>query len=133
MIGATARLRAEYLSRSAVDRHDRCQYCELPRAPARKLTTINALRGFLALPIPIIAKSVPSFSRSKRPMAIAAIHVVPDESFDDGVVRDDSGYERGHHPTRESAELAGQAIAQKLRGQLVVYPLAEQTSRTNLI
>jgi hypothetical protein len=66
-------------------------------------------------------------------MAIAAIHVVPDEGFDDGVVRDDSGYELGHHPTRGSAELAGQAIAQKLRGQLVVYPLAEQTSRTNLI
>jgi hypothetical protein len=116
-----------------VDRHDGCQYCELPPAPAWKLTTINALRGFLALPFPAIAKSAPSFSRSKRPMAIAAIHVVPDEGFDDWVVRDDSGYELGHCPTRESAELVGQAIARKLRGQFVVYPPAEQTSRTNFI
>ena len=105
-----------------VDRHDGCQYCELPPAPAWKLTTINALRGFLALPFPTIVKSVQSFSRSKRPMAIAAIHVVPDEGFDDWVVRDDSGYELGHYPTRESAELVGQAIVRKLRGQFVVYP-----------
>jgi hypothetical protein len=116
-----------------VDRHDGCQYCELPPAPAWKLTTINALRGFLALPFLTIAKSVQSFSRSKRPMAIAAIHVVPDEGFDDWVVRDDSGYELGHYPTRESAELVSQAIARKLRGQFVVYPPAEQTSRTNSI
>jgi hypothetical protein len=66
-------------------------------------------------------------------MAIAAIHVVPDEGFDDWVVRDDSGYELGHYPTRESAELVSQAIARKLRGQFVVYPPAEQTSRTNSI
>jgi hypothetical protein len=66
-------------------------------------------------------------------MAIGVIQVVPDESFDDWVVRDDSGYELGHCPTRESAELVGQAIARKLRGQFVVYPPAEQTSRTNFI
>jgi hypothetical protein len=66
-------------------------------------------------------------------MAIPAIHVVPDEGFDDWVARDDSGYELDHYPTRESAELAGQAIARKLRGQFIVYLPAEQTGRTNFI
>ena len=45
-------------------------------------------------------------------MATAAIHVVPDDSFDDWVVRGDVGQEFGHFSTREEAELAAQAIAQ---------------------
>jgi hypothetical protein len=49
-----------------------------------------------------------------------AVHVAPDESFDDWVVRDDGGHEIGHFPTRESAELAGAALAQKIHGELVV-------------
>jgi len=46
----------------------------------------------------------------------AAIHVVPDDSFDDWVVRADIGQEFGHYPTREAAELAAQAIA-RARGR----------------
>jgi hypothetical protein len=45
-----------------------------------------------------------------------AIHIAPDESFDDRVVPDDCRYELGHFPTRESAELAGRALAQKPHG-----------------
>jgi hypothetical protein len=37
-------------------------------------------------------------------MAAAAIHVVPDDNFDDWVVRDHDGHEFGHYPTREVAE-----------------------------
>ena len=40
-------------------------------------------------------------------------HVVPDESFEDRVVRDDNGDEFGHYATREAAELVAQAIARK--------------------
>jgi hypothetical protein len=50
-------------------------------------------------------------------MPVAAIHVIPDDSFDDWVVRD----ELGHYPTRESAELIAEPLAQKLHGHLVVY------------
>jgi hypothetical protein len=44
-------------------------------------------------------------------MAANAIHVVPDDSFEDWVVRDDAGQEFGHYPTREVAEPIAQAIA----------------------
>src|SRR3979411_1619818 len=44
-------------------------------------------------------------------MAAAAIHVVPDDNFDDLVVRDHDGHEFGHYPTREVAEPAAEAIA----------------------
>ena len=44
-------------------------------------------------------------------MAATAIHVVPDDNFDDWVVRNDNGHEIGHYPTREEAELAAQATA----------------------
>jgi len=36
-------------------------------------------------------------------MAAVAIHVVPDDNFDDWVVRADIGQEFGHYPTREAA------------------------------
>ena len=54
-------------------------------------------------------------------MAAAAIHVVPDDNFDDWVVRDDNGDEFGHYATREAAELADQAIARKCGDDLVVH------------
>jgi hypothetical protein len=62
-------------------------------------------------------------------MHAPAIHVTPDESFDDWVVRDDGGHEIGHFPTRESAELAGAALAQKLRGELLVSLPDGRTTR----
>ena len=54
-------------------------------------------------------------------MAAAAIHVVPDDSFEDWVVRDDNGDEFGHYATREAAELVAQAIARKCGDELVVH------------
>jgi hypothetical protein len=38
--------------------------------------------------------------------AAVAIHLIPDDAFDDWVVRDDGGREIGHYPTRDAAELA---------------------------
>jgi len=54
-------------------------------------------------------------------MAAAAIHVVPDDSFDDWVVRGDIGNEFGHYGTREAAELAAQAMAREFGTDVVVH------------
>jgi hypothetical protein len=54
-------------------------------------------------------------------MPIAAIHNAPDDSFDDWVVRDDGGHHLGHHPTLESAETIGRALAAKLHGEFTVH------------
>ena len=54
-------------------------------------------------------------------MAASAIHVVPDDSFDDWVVRGDIGNEFGHYATREATELAAQAIARELETKLVIH------------
>ncbi len=51
-------------------------------------------------------------------MAATALHIAPDECFDDWIVRDDSGRELGHYPTREAAELGAQALARKLEGEI---------------
>ena len=59
-------------------------------------------------------------------MAAAAIHVVPDDNFDDWVVRADIGQEFGHYPTREAAELVAQAIAQERKAKLVVHLRTEK-------
>jgi hypothetical protein len=64
-------------------------------------------------------------------MAVAAIHVVPDENFDDWVVRDDNGNDFGHYPTREDAELAAQPIARELETMLVVHLPDGRRSSTN--
>jgi hypothetical protein len=63
-------------------------------------------------------------------MAAAAIPVVPDDNFDDWVVRADMGQEFGHYPTREAAELVAQAIAQERKAELVVHLPDGKTSRT---
>jgi hypothetical protein len=44
-------------------------------------------------------------------MDTTAIYIVSDENFDDWVVRDESGHELGHYPTREAAELVARPIA----------------------
>jgi hypothetical protein len=62
-------------------------------------------------------------------MAAAAIHVVPDDSFDDWVVRGEVGQEFGHYPTRESAELVAQEIAREREADLVVHLPDGRTSR----
>jgi hypothetical protein len=54
-------------------------------------------------------------------MAAATIHIVPDDSFDDWIVRGDVGQEYGHFPTREAAELAAEAIARQCEADLIVH------------
>jgi hypothetical protein len=64
-------------------------------------------------------------------MATGAIHVVPDDSFDDWIVRTEAGNELGHYSTREAAELAAQAIAQDRNAELVVHLPDGKTIRRN--
>ena len=64
-------------------------------------------------------------------MAAAAIHVVPDDNFDDWVVRADIGQEFGHYSTREAAERVAQAIARERGDELVVHLPDGRTSRKN--
>jgi hypothetical protein len=61
----------------------------------------------------------------------AAIHVVPDDSFDDWVVRGDIGHEFGHYGTREAAELAAQAIAREREAELIIHLPDGRTTRQN--
>jgi hypothetical protein len=46
-------------------------------------------------------------------MPVDAIHVIPDHSFEDWIVRDKRGHKLGHYPTRESAELIRRAAGAK--------------------
>jgi hypothetical protein len=64
-------------------------------------------------------------------MASTAIHVVPDDSFDDWVVRTEAGNELGHYATREAAELAAQAMAQDRSTELIVHLPDGKTIRRN--
>jgi hypothetical protein len=62
-------------------------------------------------------------------MIPTAIHVVPDDNFDDWIVRDDDGHELGHYPTREVAELVAEPVARKRRGDVVIHIPEGRTSR----
>jgi hypothetical protein len=84
---------------------------------------IDARHGAVSDPLTIFA------IRGAQAMAAAAIHVVPDDNFDDWVVRADIGQEFGHYPTREAAELIAQAIAQQREAELVVHLPDGRTSR----
>jgi hypothetical protein len=84
---------------------------------------IDARHGAVSDPLPIVA------ARGAQATAAAAIHVVPDDNFDDWVVRADIGQEFGHYPTREAAEQVAQAIAQEREAELVYLPDGK-TSRT---
>lgn len=53
--------------------------------------------------------------------AAVAIHLIPDDAFDDWVVRDDGGREIGHYPTREAAELAAQEFVRGRGGAVVIH------------
>jgi hypothetical protein len=57
---------------------------------------IDARHGAVFDPLPIVAL------RGAQAMAAAAIHVVPDNDFDDWIVRDDIGPEFGHYPPERS-------------------------------
>src|ERR1700726_5088449 len=88
---------------------------------ALKLTLVTA-------PSPILCQSS-LFAELKRWQPLA-IHVVPDDNFDDWVVRADIGQEFGHYPTREAAERVAQAIAQEREAELVVHLPDGKTRRT---
>jgi hypothetical protein len=62
-------------------------------------------------------------------MATAAIHIVPDDSFEDWIVRDDKGQVFGHYATRESAEIAAEPIARNRGDELVIHLPDGRTSR----
>jgi len=62
-------------------------------------------------------------------MTVSAIHVMPDDSFDDWIVQDDRGRKLGHYPTREAAEFVAQPLAQKSGGELVIHLPDGTTSR----
>jgi hypothetical protein len=62
-------------------------------------------------------------------MASAAIHVVPDDNFDDWVVRGDIGQEFGHFSTREEAELAAEPLARAREAELIVHLPDGRTNR----
>ena len=50
-----------------------------------------------------------------------SFHVLPDDNFDDWIVRDDGGRELGHFPTRETAESIAEAIAREHTDDVVVH------------
>jgi hypothetical protein len=58
-----------------------------------------------------------------------AIHIAPDDSFDDWVVRDENGAELGHCPTREEAEIVGETRARKRGDELVIHLPDGRTNR----
>lgn len=62
-------------------------------------------------------------------MPVVAIHIRPDDSFDDWIVQDDSGRQLGHYSTREAAELFARPLAQKCGGELVIHLPDGQTNR----
>lgn len=65
-------------------------------------------------------------------MARWTVHVVPDDSFEDWVVRTESGSELGHYATREAAELAAEAMARNQGIELVVHLPDGRTISRNL-
>jgi hypothetical protein len=84
---------------------------------------IDARHGTVPIPLTNVALV------GAQAMATAAIHVVPDDNFDDWIVRDDIGQEFGHYATREAAELAAQAIAREREAELVVHLPDRRMSR----
>jgi Uncharacterized protein conserved in bacteria (DUF2188) len=62
-------------------------------------------------------------------MTVTAIHVMPDDNFDDWIVQDDRGRNLGHYPTKEAAECVAHPLAQKRRGELVIHLPGGRTSR----
>jgi hypothetical protein len=65
-------------------------------------------------------------------MAAAAIHVIPDDSFEDWIVRGEVGQDIGHFPTREEAEQLAEAIARGHQTDLVVHLPDGRTSRKSV-
>jgi hypothetical protein len=62
-------------------------------------------------------------------MTVTAIHVMPDDNFEDWIVQDDRGRNLGHYPTREAAERVAHPLAQKHCSELVIHLPDGRTSR----
>jgi hypothetical protein len=54
-------------------------------------------------------------------MRLTAIHLAPDDAFEDWIVRADDGREIGHDVTREAAELALGPMLRERKGMLVIH------------
>jgi hypothetical protein len=65
-------------------------------------------------------------------VASGTIHVVPDDSFEDWLVRTEIGSELGHYATREAAELAAEAMAHNQGIEIVVHLPDGKTISRNL-
>jgi len=57
------------------------------------------------------------------------IHIVPDENFDDWIVREGTGREFGHYATREAAELVAEPLAKERGSELVIHLPGGGTNR----
>jgi hypothetical protein len=63
---------------------------------------------------------------------MATIHVAPDDTFDDWVIRDEAGRVLGHFPTREAAELAAEPVARAGGNDLVIHLPDGRSEHKNL-
>ena len=54
-------------------------------------------------------------------MTDSAIHIAPDDAFDDWIVTDEDGQVLGHFPTREAAELFIEPVARQNRTDIIVH------------
>jgi hypothetical protein len=79
---------------------------------------IHACHGALSDPLPIVAL------RGAQAMAAVAIHVVPDDNFDDWIVRADIGQEFGHYLTEKPPN------GLRRRSRKSARPNSSSTSRT---
>ena len=66
-------------------------------------------------------------------MAPAAIHIQPDDNFDDWIVREEDGRKLGHFPTREAAELVARPLARERQRELVIHLPDGRTSRMSFV
>jgi hypothetical protein len=49
------------------------------------------------------------------------IHVIPDDAFEDWIVREDGGRELGRFSTRDAAELAARAFLRRCGGAILIH------------
>lgn len=49
------------------------------------------------------------------------VHVIPDDAFEDWIIRDDGGRELGRFSTRDAAELAARAVLRRRGGAILIH------------
>ena len=105
--------------------HDGRQFFQATGPAREKLTIVSVAIASVALTWPMALLPI----ERRGLMTVTAIHVMPDDRFDDWIVQDDSGRELGHYPTREAAELVAHPLAQQRCGDLVIHLPDGRTSR----